>query len=398
MADGQNSDHIPSAQVQHQEMQIPMGHPTDTSPIIATLVEKHLKNIPLPQASQHSVQISVEKQEGADNLHVQAASDNELQSMQASFCPISLSSELTTILETFNTTGTSYDTNVVNVGHDIITYLSIDNQALAIIASIVHNKESSILVLTPSCIWFLLVANLRFMAGCWHQKFPSNSTQHGININLEPGPGSSIAPNLCSGRTVMKIFCACMVPVSIMYENFLWCLLSQLSYCCGGIPPALTKLYYAHAQPSLESLNDTLRCVVEGLDHVYIIIDPLYKCRDRTKLLWWIQAVASWNSEKLHLLFTSWQEQDIRSQLDNIARVCHVKINRQSQKNILLYLDAVLHYSNWNDKTWDLVKSIMGGHSDRICVIAHSLHPDMSLIPDTGSDELLCKYPICSHA
>lgn len=164
-----------------------------------------------------------------------------------------------------------------------------------------------------------------------------------------------------------------------MFENFLRSLLSQLSYRCRGIPAALEEVYHVHgdgrAQPSLESLNSTLQCIIEGFDDVYIMVDSLDECGDRAELLQWIQTVASWNSDKVHFLFTSRPEQDIRRELDIIARVCRVIIDGESQKDILLYLDEQLRPVNWDEKTRALVKSTVGGRADGMCVLVHLLHP-----------------------
>lgn len=186
-----------------------------------------------------------------------------------------------------------------------------------------------------------------------------------------------------------------------MFENFLRSLLSQLSYRRQGIPAALMKLYHAHgdgrAQPSLESLNDTLRSMVEGFGHVYIMVDSLDECGDRAELLRWIQTTASWNSDKLHLLFTSRREPDIRSQLDNIARLRHVMIDGKSQQDILLYLDEQLRPIHWDETTRELVKITVGGRADGMCVLVRLLHPHVSLMPDIGSDGSRCRYLICSN-
>lgn len=161
----------------------------------------------------------------------------------------------------------------------------------------------------------------------------------------------------------------------VMFENFLRSLVSQLSYRCRGIPAALKEMYHAHgdgrAQPSLQSLNNTLQCMLEGFDDVYVMIDSLDECGERAELLRWIQTAAGWNSSKLHLLFTSRREQDISSQLDNIARVCRVMIDGESQKDILLYLDVQLRHVNWDKKTRDIVKSTVGRRADGMCVVAH---------------------------
>ncbi|KZP16469.1 hypothetical protein FIBSPDRAFT_934633, partial [Athelia psychrophila] len=133
-AEVERSDHIPSLQAQHHEIQILTDHLTHPSPIVAIPVEIHSKNVPLVQTPQHGMQISVEKLGGADNLRTQAASDGE-------------PSEHIASIQTFTTTGTSHGAHVVNVGRDNITYSGIDDQALANIASIderlkvVHDKE-----------------------------------------------------------------------------------------------------------------------------------------------------------------------------------------------------------------------------------------------------------------
>lgn len=158
----------------------------------------------------------------------------------------------------------------------------------------------------------------------------------------------------------------------VTFENLLRSLLSQLSSRCGGIPAALTTMYHAHgdgrAQPSLEALSSALRRVIAGFDAVYIMVDSLDECGDRAELLRWIQAAADWNSDKLHLLFTSRREPDIRSRLDGVARACRVMIDGESQNDIWLYLDAQLGPIGWDEKTRSLVRSTVGGRADGMCV------------------------------
>lgn len=109
----------------------------------------------------------------------------------------------------------------------------------------------------------------------------------------------------------------------VSFEALLRSLLSQLSHRCGGLPVALKDLYHdhgdGHARPSLESLSDALREIIAGFDRVYIVIDSLDECRDRFELVQWIQTMTGWNSDRLHLLFTSRPEPDIRKHIDSVA-------------------------------------------------------------------------------
>ncbi|KZP16478.1 hypothetical protein FIBSPDRAFT_934640, partial [Athelia psychrophila] len=92
-----------SVQAQDEETQILTDHLTYPFPIMAIPVEKRSTNMPLVQASQHGMHISVENRGGADNLRTQMASDDELSERIAS-------------TQTFNTAGTSHDARIVNVG------------------------------------------------------------------------------------------------------------------------------------------------------------------------------------------------------------------------------------------------------------------------------------------
>lgn len=148
------------------------------------------------------------------------------------------------------------------------------------------------------------------------------------------------------------------------FEALLRSLLSQLSYRCGGIPEALKTLYHnngdGRTRPSLESLTNTLREIIAGFDHVYIVIDSLDECTDRLELVQWIETLIDWTSNKLHFLFTSRPEPDIRKQLDPVARIVRVMIGGQSEDDILLYLDKQLQTIDWDEESRRLVRSTLG--------------------------------------
>ncbi|KZP06472.1 hypothetical protein FIBSPDRAFT_318534 [Athelia psychrophila] len=61
LEDGERSDRVPSVQARHQ-MHITTDRNLHPLPLIATLLEQRSENVPLGQASQHSVQIPPEQQ------------------------------------------------------------------------------------------------------------------------------------------------------------------------------------------------------------------------------------------------------------------------------------------------------------------------------------------------
>ncbi|KAF7981785.1 hypothetical protein HWV62_31871 [Athelia sp. TMB] len=154
------------------------------------------------------------------------------------------------------------------------------------------------------------------------------------------------------------------------YENFLRSLLSQLANRCGGLPAILKDFYnmhgYGREQPSLKSLNQSIRHVTEGFDHVYLMIDSLDECGDRAELLAWIRSTATWNIHGLHVLFTSRPETDIVQGLVSVVGLCRVQIDAStSQKDIEVFLDAQLANRNmWNEKTRQLVKVTLADRAD----------------------------------
>lgn len=182
----------------------------------------------------------------------------------------------------------------------------------------------------------------------------------------------------------------------IIFESFLRSLLSQMSYRCGGIPAALQKLFHAHgdgrAQPSLESLSDTLKSVIEGFDHFYIMVDSLDECGERPELLRWLETVASWNLSNLHLLVTTRPEPDIQSKLDVISRISSVRMNSGSQKDIMLYLNEQLQSIAWDERTRHLVMTTLGGRADGMCACHYSSTYSAKLTFDLGFDGWRCKY------
>lgn len=189
----------------------------------------------------------------------------------------------------------------------------------------------------------------------------------------------------------------------LLYENLLRSLLSQLSYRYGKIPGAVKDAYEAHSngreQPSIKSLEHTLRLVIEGFNDVYIMIDSLDECGDRTELLRWIKAMASGNSQGLHILITSRPEPYITSRLELISSIQYVHIQGLAlDQDIVIYLDERLSVINrWGEKTRALIKDTLTGGADGMYVATE--HPaQKQLTADIGSDGSRCRWTVYNIA
>ncbi|KZP26164.1 hypothetical protein FIBSPDRAFT_949634 [Athelia psychrophila] len=161
--------------------------------------------------------------------------------------------------------------------------------------------------------------------GCGKTILSSAVTDHVINL-CPPGSPSSYAYFFFDGRNSDDGL--------LHYENLMRSLLSQAAYRCGGIPTALSDVYRAHGNgrehPSLSCLRETLERVLQEYDHFYIVIDSLDECGDRLELLAWISSMASWKSNRLHLLLTSRPEADIMDNLSTVAGLSYVRWNEET--------------------------------------------------------------------
>jgi hypothetical protein len=85
----------------------------------------------------------------------------------------------------------------------------------------------------------------------------------------------------------------------------------------------LAALYFQNSggqqQPATEGLMITLRLIIRGFQHVYVIVDALDECLDQDQLLPMIQEIISWKLGPLHLLATSHQERDIEDCVGPLA-------------------------------------------------------------------------------
>jgi hypothetical protein len=135
-------------------------------------------------------------------------------------------------------------------------------------------------------------------------------------------------------------------------------LIRQFSTAYGGVPAVLAKLYHSchdgGAQPSVESLQATLLLILEAFDDVYIVLDALDECAERTAVLKWIKQTTSWRKSKLHLLATSRPEEEIAKDL-RLLDPDHVNIKQDLvSRDIERYINSILYdedsFEQWGDE------------------------------------------------
>jgi hypothetical protein len=103
-------------------------------------------------------------------------------------------------------------------------------------------------------------------------------------------------------------------------ELMLRSLLCQLLQSSVGILKGVDALFSScengQRKPSLHTLLDVTRQAAQEFAHVYVILDALDECTQRSELIDMLETVAGWQLNNLHLLMTSRRERDIESSLE----------------------------------------------------------------------------------
>lgn len=107
-------------------------------------------------------------------------------------------------------------------------------------------------------------------------------------------------------------------------ELMLRSLLCQLLQRSFVIPEGIHALFLScengQRKPSLHALLDVTRQVAQEFAHVYVVLDALDECTQRSELLGMLKTVARWRLDNLHLLMTSRKERDIERSLEEYIK------------------------------------------------------------------------------
>ncbi|KAF8483141.1 hypothetical protein JB92DRAFT_3101779 [Gautieria morchelliformis] len=160
----------------------------------------------------------------------------------------------------------------------------------------------------------------------WRESPHSFLWLHGI-----PGAGKTI---LCS-TIIKELSCHChsdpFLAMAFFYFDFnnkdtppdamLQSLIVQLFAQCVSTTHALESLFSKKGHggvPGQEDLMSTLKTIISGFHAVYIVFDALDECAERSRFLTVIREIHGWEFGLLHLLTTSWKEQEIEEVLNGL--------------------------------------------------------------------------------
>ncbi|RAR05617.1 HET-domain-containing protein [Stemphylium lycopersici] len=135
-------------------------------------------------------------------------------------------------------------------------------------------------------------------------------------------------------------------------ELMLRSLLYQLVQRSVVIPKGIDALFLScengTRKPSLHALLQVTKELAQNFTHVYVVLDALDECMQRSELMSMLETVARWQLDNLHLLMTSRKEREIESSLEEyISDEDAICLQREVvDQDIQRYVQQRLH----NDK------------------------------------------------
>jgi hypothetical protein len=141
-------------------------------------------------------------------------------------------------------------------------------------------------------------------------------------------------------------------------ELMLRSLLCQLVQRSVVIPKGVDALFSScengRRQPSLHALLDVTRQAMQQFAHVYVVLDALDECMQRSELMDMLEAVAGWQLDNLHLLMTSRKQRDIERSLEGYVEeddtVCFQRdvVDQDIQRYVQHRLGVDKGLAKWN--------------------------------------------------
>ncbi|CAN9361213.1 unnamed protein product [Alternaria alternata] len=164
----------------------------------------------------------------------------------------------------------------------------------------------------------------------WKKRAASRLWLHGI-----PGCGKTILSSTIIGHLVQHCDKDTSMMMAYFYFDFkdtqkqdpelmLRSLLCQLLQRSVVIPKGVDALFSSceNGQRKLSShaLLQVTREAAQEFTHVYVVLDALDECTQRSELMDMLETVGGWQLSNLHLLMTSRKERDIESSLEGYVK------------------------------------------------------------------------------
>ncbi|PZD29497.1 vegetative incompatibility protein HET-E-1 [Pyrenophora tritici-repentis] len=103
----------------------------------------------------------------------------------------------------------------------------------------------------------------------------------------------------------------------LMLRSLLYQLLQSSVVIPKGVDALISSCENGKRQPSLHTLLEVTRQAMQEFTQVYVILDALDECTQRSELMDMLETVARWQLNGLHLLMTSRKERDIERSLES---------------------------------------------------------------------------------
>jgi hypothetical protein len=137
-----------------------------------------------------------------------------------------------------------------------------------------------------------------------------------------------------------------------------------------GVDALFSSCKNGKRQPSLHALLEVTRQAIQDFTQVYVVLDALDECTQRSELMDLLDTVAGWQLNNLQLLMTSRKERDIERSLEGYVEeenaVCLQRdvVDQDIQRYVQerLYNDKSL--AKWNKDAavrQEIQAALMGG-------------------------------------
>jgi hypothetical protein len=140
----------------------------------------------------------------------------------------------------------------------------------------------------------------------------------------------------------------------LMLRSLLCQLLQRSSTIPKGVDTLFSSCEDGRRQPSLRALLEVLQLMLQEFAHVYVVLDALDECTQRSELMDMIETVAGWQLDNVHLLLTSRKERDIEISLESFVvdedTVCLQKdvVDKDIERYVQQRLSNDKNLAKWN--------------------------------------------------
>ncbi|RYO14807.1 Vegetative incompatibility protein [Alternaria arborescens] len=164
----------------------------------------------------------------------------------------------------------------------------------------------------------------------WKKSAASRLWLYGI-----PGCGKTILSSTIIEHLLQHCYDDTSIVTAYFYFNFndtqkqdpelmLRSLLCQLVQRSVVIPKGVDVLFSScengQRKPSSHALLQVIKEAAQEFTHVYVVLDALDECAQRSELMDMLETVAEWQLDNLHLLMTSRKERDIERSLEGYIK------------------------------------------------------------------------------